>query len=213
MALGLNFLTSIFRDLLQGWSNKKRYEPPKSAPVGPLITDHSIGNYKYSPYDAAKASHQTRGHKQWVDGVNRTGPIWYHAISKGAAAESEAILPTRRYYSFKSPLKRRLKKLRVTLYLHNSTPVDETFIKSPNGKMDPNIKRACTIQANMSGLVEDLNPVNGPTGQYFVVPYDVVVKGDGTKMEAFLQWNEKGVTKRGPATVVPVELVPEPKAM
>jgi len=59
------------------------------------------------------------------------------------------------------------------------------------GKLELDIKRACTIQANMSGIVEDLNPLNGPTGQYFVVPYDVVVKGDGTKMEAFLQWNEK----------------------
>jgi len=151
-----------------------------------------------------------------VDGVTRTGPIWYNAISKGAAAESEAILPTRRYFSSKAPLKKRLKKLRVTLYLHNSIPVDETFIKSPNGQLEPGIKRACTIQADMSGIVEDLNPLDGPTGQYFVVPYDVVVKGDGTKLEAFLQWNEKGVTKCGPATVVPVELVPdcqtEPKA-
>src|ERR1700733_6082636 len=86
---------------------------------------------------------------------------------KGASAESEATLPTGRYYPSKAPLKKRLKKLRVNLYLHNSIPVDETFIKSPNGRpldckvtnlflifaipgqLESGIKRACTIQANM----------------------------------------------------------------
>ena len=33
--------------------------------------------------------------------------------------------------------------------------------------------------------------MDGPAGQYFVVQYEVVVKGDGTMLEAFLQWDEK----------------------
>jgi hypothetical protein len=189
-----------------------------------LITNCSIGNYKYDLYDATKASHQTRGHQQWVDGVNRTGPIWYHAISKVCLehcvfkqltfAAREPRRKAKRYSplfdithltphskgalkSFESlyifiTLSQSVKLLSRALKVGKVTNlVALVLIFAIPGKLEPDIKRACTIQADMSGLVEELIPMDGPTDQYFVVPYDVVVKGDGTKMEAFLQWNEK----------------------
>ena len=59
--------------------------------------------------------------------------------------------------------------------------------------MDPELKKACTIKANMSGLAEDLNPIDGPAGQYFKVHFEVVIKGNSgnSKVEAFLRWKEK----------------------
>jgi len=213
MALSLNFLASFFRDLFgvwgRVWGNKKRYETPTSTAVGPLITNCSIGIPACIQYDAAKVSHQVRSRQEWPDGVTRVGPVWSHIISKGAGVESEAKAKTCLIVSSEFSRKKATKKVQVPLFFHNSIPVGETFIKNPEGKLDPDVEQSCTLQANMSGLAEDVNLKDGPAGQYFVVKFEVVVKGDGTKLKAFMQWDEKGVTKRGPATVIPVELVPD----
>jgi len=45
----------------------------------------------------------------------------------------------------------------------------------------------------MSGLAENLNPIDGPAGQFFEVWFEVVIKANSTnpRVEAFLRWEEK----------------------
>jgi len=98
-------------------------------------------------------------------------------------------------YFFTTP-SQSVKPLSKTLKVGNfgrnvtSLVVSFHFLAIP-GELDPDIKQACTLQANMLGLAEDLNLKDGPAGQYFVVKYKVVIKSDSTKLEAFLQWDEK----------------------
>jgi len=69
----------------------------------------------------------------------------------------------------------------------------EFLLFAISGQLDPEIKQACIIKANLSGLAEGLNPIDGPVGPYFDVRFGVVIKADSTnsKVEAFLRWEEK----------------------
>jgi len=58
--------------------------------------------------------------------------------------------------------------------------------------LDPEIKQACIVKANLSGLAEDLNLIDGLASPFFKVGFEVVIKaGTNSKVEAFLRWQEK----------------------
>ena len=76
-------------------------------------------------------------------------PVWRHVISKvcvkhcvykatdvcckGAVVEDEETASCCWRYSTKVALKTTLKKFKFPLFIHNSIPVDETFIYNLNG--------------------------------------------------------------------------------
>jgi len=73
-----------------------------------------------------------------------------------------------------------------------TNPAEFMLFATP-GQLDPEIKQACIIKANLSGLAENLNPIDGPVGPYFEIHFKVVIKADNmnSKVEAFLRWEEK----------------------
>ncbi|KAG8754227.1 hypothetical protein FRC14_005282 [Serendipita sp. 396] len=67
----------------------------------------------------------------------------------------------------------------------------------------PGIRQLCTVTADLSGLYSSLTLRNGPSGQYYQVDYSVLISLGGTQLSARVQWDDEGVTREGPATIIP----------
>jgi len=77
----------------------------------------------------------------------------------------------------------------------------------PEKTLNPGFESECIISANLSQLAQTLKPQNGVDRVYFATKFDVGITFGATELKAFIQWDENGVKKRGPATVIPGALV------
>lgn len=71
----------------------------------------------------------------------------------------------------------------------------------------PQLRELCTIKANLSGIQNSLQRKVGPKGVYYRVDFDVVVRFGGTQLQARLQWEEGGITREGPVTIIPNAII------
>ncbi|KAG8822058.1 hypothetical protein FRC19_006794 [Serendipita sp. 401] len=81
--------------------------------------------------------------------------------------------------------------------------IPPTWALDRQGGPMPGIRHLCTITADLSGLSSSLVPQNGPSGRYYRVDFSVLISLGGTQLSARVQWNDKGVTREGPATIIP----------
>jgi len=71
------------------------------------------------------------------------------------------------------------------------------------GNLNAGFRQVCTVKADLSGLSGALTRHVGPDGVFWRVYYSVALKFGGTELRASLIWQEKGVTRRGLASIIP----------
>jgi len=212
-------ITSFFGALLSatqgsGDKPKRKEKPASSGDEKPKqtskidrqpISSFSVGIGEHVPHNEANASHRERGGELWRDGVFRVISLsWKSMIPGGAVVPLEEVeARTNQIYSTKR-LDKKLKRYELSLYFHPSIPPDDAFVLT-RGKFESGFKRACTVKADMSGLNKHLTRFYGSEGEYVRAELRVVLKWDSDNdcLKAFLRWDEDGVQKSGPETVVP----------
>jgi uncharacterized protein YfcZ (UPF0381/DUF406 family) len=82
------------------------------------------------------------------------------------------------------------------------------FIHDDDFDLVPGFKRICTVKADLSGIREEL--VEEPTFQgqsWWWTDFRIGFKFGAVELKAFIIWQEKGIERRAPATIVPYRLV------
>ncbi|KDQ18318.1 hypothetical protein BOTBODRAFT_28735 [Botryobasidium botryosum FD-172 SS1] len=92
----------------------------------------------------------------------------------------------------------------VVVYVYEGKTHAPRFVFDEDKKMNLGFRPTCTIKADLSGLSGSLVRKRGPNGVYWTVTFSIAFKFGGTELQAFLAWNEKGKTCRGPASIIPV---------
>jgi hypothetical protein len=55
----------------------------------------------------------------------------------------------------------------------------------------PNMRRLCTVEADLKDLITAIEMKYGPQGKYWRLDWHLVVKFGGTKLRAWIRWNNK----------------------
>ncbi|KAG8716980.1 hypothetical protein FRC09_014938, partial [Ceratobasidium sp. 395] len=109
-------------------------------------------------------------------------------------------------------------------YVQNGTNDFETFtkrsfgLKGPDGApplehrvnmqcyLSKGYEEVCRVEAGLSGMGNVMRRKTGPDGDYYAVDYTIALQFGGTELRAFLEWEEGGETRTGPASIIPSAL-------
>ncbi|KAG8701438.1 hypothetical protein FRC09_005371 [Ceratobasidium sp. 395] len=76
--------------------------------------------------------------------------------------------------------------------------------EAPEGILNDGFQNSCTIAADLTNLSGALEPKTSEGGKkYWRLHFDVCIRFGGTELEAYLEWEEGGITQRGEAAIIP----------
>lgn len=132
------------------------------------------------------------------------GGAWSEIVAKDIPVDCDAI--SRHSYSrefgIHSP---RPDKISDDIYGYAYGGVAE-WLANDSGELNEGFQKICTVTANLSdmrgALALALNLSRNVV--FFSLSYDLCIRFGRTELEAFIEWEEEGTTKTGPATVIPI---------
>ncbi|KAG8849001.1 hypothetical protein FRC20_002402 [Serendipita sp. 405] len=105
----------------------------------------------------------------------------------------------RSYQSFPSDLG----EFSTTIYAWEGQG-ETKWVVDANNQVIPGMRKFCSLKADLSRLRSSLREQRGENGQrYWRVQYHVVLTFGRSNLQARLRWDENGVRKEGPITVLP----------
>ncbi|KAL8283908.1 hypothetical protein RQP46_005340 [Phenoliferia psychrophenolica] len=138
-----------------------------------------------------------------VDGQKRIDGGWSRIIKKGTVIESNQLVTEVFNHTFRSRL---AMVYSVTLRTcdHDSS-IHDGWMTDRWGKDINGFERCCTLTADLSSLATpDTVQVNEATGEpFWHLTFKVGLAFGGTSLKAYVLYDENGVEKRGPASVIP----------
>ncbi|CUA72499.1 Heat shock 70 kDa protein 12B [Homo sapiens] [Rhizoctonia solani] len=140
-----------------------------------------------------------------VSGEEMVSGVWSQIVQKGVALDAEVVCREsyRHLYATAHP---DLELYTFDLLAYSGDDKPEWAL-SPSGAMLPKFQNACTVRANLRNLQGALKSDIGPHGsRYWTLNYDVCIRFGGTELEGYMEWEEAGVTRRGPVTIISQEI-------
>ncbi|KIM25124.1 hypothetical protein M408DRAFT_26524 [Serendipita vermifera MAFF 305830] len=136
-----------------------------------------------------------------VDGSLRIPSRFSALIRKGTRIENDFAVQEQ-FYLVSRTLRNSLTDFRSTIIVYDGDDIPR-WITDIEGKLLPQMRHLCDLKADMSGLQGSLQPLHGSLGPYYKVAITVAIRLGGTKLQARLQWEENGIPREGPITLVP----------
>lgn len=140
-----------------------------------------------------------------VSGEEMVSGIWSQIVQKGVALDAESVCREsyRHMYSTANP-DLELYTFDILAYSGDDKP---EWALSSNDIMLPGFQNVCTIRANLKNLQGALKSAVGSHGsRYWTLNYDVCIRFGGTELEGYMEWEERGVKRRGPVTIISQEI-------
>ncbi|EUC60257.1 heat shock 70 kDa protein 12A, partial [Rhizoctonia solani AG-3 Rhs1AP] len=206
---------------------RKRYEPrgsqvtltndstSKAVADGAVIWSTLSSVYSRAPrysFGAAIAIpfipgiHQMRVPYTSARGYQMVFGAWSQIVQKGVALDAEAVCrkPYAQLYKSANP---DLELFTVDLLAYPGDDVPE-WAHDPSKKLCPGFQDACTIRANLKNLEGALVSGMGRNGaRYWTLRFNVCIRFGGTELESYLEWEENGITRTGPVSLVSQEIL------
>jgi len=129
---------------------------------------------------------------------------WSEIVTKGRVMETQEEVVRSFHRTYKSSSPSHLGSFSSSIYAYDGNEDKPMFMEDAHGNMITGFRRVCRVEANLSALGGSLTRKSGPNGEYWQINYSIGLKFGGTELQAALIWKEKGETRRGPATIVPL---------
>ncbi|QRW20316.1 heat shock protein 70 kDa 12B [Rhizoctonia solani] len=140
-----------------------------------------------------------------ADGEEVVSGGWSQIVQKGVALDSEVVC-RRRYHCRYSTGTPYLEVFTIDLISYSGDGTPE-WVNSPNGSLCPGFRTSCTIKANLKNLEGALTSATGRHGlRYWSLSFEVCIRFGGTELESYLEWEEHGIKRTGPASIVSQEI-------
>ncbi|KDQ12464.1 hypothetical protein BOTBODRAFT_34432 [Botryobasidium botryosum FD-172 SS1] len=134
------------------------------------------------------------------DGPYITGG-WWQVVPKGQVLENDTEISRELHHSYGSK-KPKLQNYSCPIYSYDG--VDEPlFMTDTKDLIKPGFNHICDVAANLSGLKGALVRRTGPNGAYWTIGFSIALTFGGTELKASLVWEEHGIMRRGPASIIP----------
>jgi len=155
-------------------------------------------------YDPHDQEHESRDTDRWLDGPDQVNHVWSpivvrNQIIKVHEAVSQDLV---QYYPSKNP---KLNNFSVPLYAFTRTDQN-----APRFTRDPRASRlrrgfvtVCDLSADLSGMSGALEQRWGRRGVFWILNFSIGIEFGGVELQAYVEWVEKGVRKRGNVSIVP----------
>jgi len=171
--------------------------------VNARIARFSYGTTIHPVYNPSNPGHTNRPTYQRADGTTRVRNGWKGLVLQGALLKEDTTQSI--FYDFPSleAAKSGLRTARQLIYSHPNFPDATTFVRDSEGNLNPDFVCVCEIKADLSDLADSLAPIEGKDGTYYKAYFKIRITFGDTELKAYIEWQDKGETKRGPATVIP----------
>ena len=124
-----------------------------------------------------------------MSGVKKLNGFFHPWVKKNSVIKEE-LSKTFNYYCVYKTLENGLGNFFLDIYAYDGEG-DTNWALDESGNLLPNIRRVCTLHADLSGLQKSLKAKKTPEGQtYWKIFYKVNVFFGGTALKARLTWEE-----------------------
>ncbi|KAL5632485.1 hypothetical protein ACGC1H_005438 [Rhizoctonia solani] len=90
----------------------------------------------------------------------------------------------------------------IIVYLGDGVP---DWARDRFGKLEPGFQSLCKVKSDLSGMCGSLKEALGPNNDpYWILQFDICIRFGRTELEAFLEWEENGITRTSPIKMVPI---------
>ncbi|KAG9079180.1 hypothetical protein FRC06_007897 [Ceratobasidium sp. 370] len=155
-------------------------------------------------YNPALSSHRMREQVLLPSGQYHVMGKWDMIVEKDHVVDQQLALrrPYARLYSTSHP---DLGTFTVELYAWTSDRLLAPEWKVDHfgsGNVADGFSVVCSITADLSGMRGSLKKQRGEHGVYYELVFQLCLEFGGVELKAFLEWSEKGITKRSDAKIL-----------
>ncbi|KAG8717707.1 hypothetical protein FRC08_006899 [Ceratobasidium sp. 394] len=166
----------------------------------------SFGAKTTEMYDPTFFEHRGREVFTSCSGYKKVSGHWSQIVAKGVVLDVEAVDRKSFHRDYPEP-DPDLEDFESNLYLYTGEGVPR-WATNRQGVLNDGFYKSCTITADLTNLSGALEPRVGMEGKrYWRLHFDVCIRFGGTELEAYLEWEEDGVTHTGEATIIPEESI------
>jgi len=155
-------------------------------------------------YDPNEEEHKGRATSRWLDGTDRVYNVWSAIVTRNQVIKAKESVSQNfvHYYHSKNP---KLSDFSVQLYAF-TTPGRSAprFTHKPqDSRLRSGFVPVCDLSADLSGMSGALEPRWGSRGIFWILNFSIGIEFGGVELQAYVEWVEKGVIKRGNVSIVP----------
>ncbi|KAG9075145.1 hypothetical protein FRC06_010248 [Ceratobasidium sp. 370] len=153
-------------------------------------------------YNPALSSHRMREQVLLPSGEYYVRGKWDMIVEKDHVVDQRLALrrPYARTYSSSHP---DLGRFTVELYAWTSDRLSAPeWVTDASGNVIDGYSVICSITADLSGMRGSLKKQRGEHGTYYKLEFQLCLEFGGVELKAFLEWNEKKITKRSDAKIL-----------
>ncbi|CUA75379.1 Heat shock 70 kDa protein 12B [Homo sapiens] [Rhizoctonia solani] len=135
-------------------------------------------------------------------GVPMVPGAWAHIVNKGSPVDAEDVF---RHTFHRCIMESNPTSISLSVELFGYSGDDEpTWAKDPEGDIYPGFQKVGTITAQLWELEGALKKEKGLLGvEYWDLAAEVCICFGTTELQAHLEWEQNGVKRKGPATIIP----------
>ncbi|KAF8337586.1 uncharacterized protein EI90DRAFT_2991950 [Cantharellus anzutake] len=165
-----------------------------------------VGRVMYNPQNP---KHVGRRVTRDIDGINWIPNTWFPIVRRGdIMAPGQGV--TRAFSRAYSHSRPDLGSFSTPLYVFTRVSEPDpywAFDTEVRPNPTPGIEKVCDLVANLSGLSGGLEQRSGPSGTFWHLDFRVGIEFGGTELVAYIEWTERGMIRRGSATIIPHSII------
>ncbi|KAG8792448.1 hypothetical protein FRC12_006095, partial [Ceratobasidium sp. 428] len=127
-------------------------------------------------------------------------------VGRGVVMSAAEAMRESYWRSYKTP-NPRLNNFTVTMFawtVDNEPP--NKWLRDKNGRINKGFEEICQVEADLSGMRQALKKKTGRDGEYYYLDFTMALQFGGTELQAFVEWEQDGETRTGPASILPSAL-------
>ncbi|KAG9124306.1 hypothetical protein FRC07_012076 [Ceratobasidium sp. 392] len=171
-----------------------------SALIPPRATRVPYGVELNDPYDSQDPNHKGRTVHIHDAGYGYVTGKWSQIIGKGVTMSAAEAVRESYWRSYNTPHPR-LNNFKIKLYawtIDNEPP--SGWLRDPYGNLNRGYEEICQVEADLSGMHQALKSRDG---DYYYLDFTIALYFGGTELRAFMEWEQDGETRTGPASILP----------
>jgi len=158
------------------------------------------------PYDSKDADHAGRTVHRHDAGYDYVTGKWSQIVGKGVIMGAAEAMRESYWRSYKTASPR-LNNFTVTMFAWTAeNEVPNRWLRDKNGRINRGYEEICQVEADLSGMRQALKKKTGRDGEYYYLDFTMALQFGGTELQAFVEWEQDGETRTGPASILPSAL-------
>ncbi|KAF8755233.1 ATP binding [Rhizoctonia solani] len=148
------------------------------------------------PYNAREPNHAGRPVHRHDAGYDYVTGKWSQIVGRGVVMNADGAMRESYWRSYKTP---------TPAWPTSRSPCLPTLLME---RRTPGcaILKICEVEADLSGMRQALKRKTGRDGEYYYLDFTMALQFGGTEIQAFVEWEQDGETRTGPASILPSAL-------